>query len=343
MTGERLVANPLAAPVDPRPAPDGPLAFHRSLPGYAATPLVEAPAVAEALGVGRVLVKDESGRLGLPSFKVLGASWATYRALCERAGAEPGVAIDVLRERVAADPPSLACATDGNHGRAVAWMARLLGLEATVFVPAAMVAARRAAIAGEGARVEVVEGSYDDAVERAAATDALVIQDTAWPGYETVPAWVVEGYATIGAEIDVRPDLVAVQIGVGSFAAAIVRRFAPARIVGVEPLRAACALASAQAGRLVQVPGPHDSVMAGLNCGRPSPVAWPVVSRGIEAFCAVSDDRAREAVRLLARAGVRAGESGAAGLAGLLAFRDELAPPADATVLVVNTEGDTAS
>ena len=186
-------------------------------------------------------------------------------------------------------------------------MARLLGLEATVLVPASMLAARREAIAAEGARVEVVDGTYDEAVERAAQLDALVIQDTAWPGYETVPAWVVEGYSTIGAEIDLQPDLVGVQIGVGSFAAAMVRRFAGARIVGVEPVSAACALASIEAGEPAEVPGPHDSVMAGLNCGRVSPVAWPAVSRGIEAFCAIGDDRAREAVALLARDGIDGG------------------------------------
>jgi diaminopropionate ammonia-lyase len=120
----------------------------------------------------------------------------------------------------------------------------------------------------------------------------------------------------------------------------MVRRFAGARIVGVEPVTAACALASVEAGAPVEVPGPHDSVMAGLNCGRVSTVAWPVVSRGIEAFCAVGDDRAHAAVELLARDGITAGESGAAGLAGLLAFRDEL--DLAGTVLVVNTEGDTA-
>jgi diaminopropionate ammonia-lyase len=272
--------------------------------------------------VRRVLVKDESSRLGLPSFKVLGASWAIHRALQEQPGAT-----------------RLACATDGNHGRAVAYMARLLGFEATVLVPASMIDARRTAIAAEGARVEVVDGTYDEAVERVAALDALVIQDTAWPGYETVPAWVVEGYATIGAEIDAEPDVVAVQIGVGSFAAAMVRRFAGARIVGVEPVAAACALASAEAGEPVEAPGPHDSVMAGLNCGRVSPVAWPAVSRGVEAFCSVADERAREAVALLACDGVTAGESGAARLAGLLAFGDELG--LDGTVLVINTEGDT--
>jgi diaminopropionate ammonia-lyase len=321
---ERLVANPLARPLDRAPVAEA-LAFHRSLPGYAPTPLVDARAAADALGVARVWVKDESSRLGLPAFKILGASWAIHRALEERG-----------------DRPPLACATDGNHGRAVARVARKRGLDVTVFVPAGMIAARREAIAAEGARVEVVEGSYDEAVERAAQTGALVVQDTGWPGYEQIPRWIVEGYGTIGAEIDVEPDVVALQVGVGSFAAAMVRRFAGARIVGVEPVAAACALASIEAGGPVEVPGPHESVMAGLNCGRVSSVAWPVISRGIEAFATVSDERAREAVELLARDGVGAGESGAAGLAGLLAFRDELRLRADDVVLVVNTEGDTA-
>ena len=323
---DRLVANRLAAPQAPSPSPGDAFAFHRSLPGYAPTPLIEAPAAARALGVARVLVKDESSRFGLPSFKVLGASWATHRELAERPA------------------DRLVCATDGNHGRAVAWMARQLGLQATVFVPAHMIALRRAAIAAEGADVQVVDGTYDEAVERAAALASpgvAVIQDTAWPGYETVPRWVIEGYSTIGAEIAVEPDVVAVQIGVGSFAAAMVRRFAPARMIGIEPATAACALASIEAGEPTEVPGPHESVMAGLNCGRVSPVAWPIISTGIEAFAAIEDDHAHAAVALLARDGVTAGESGAAGLGGLLAFRDELTLPADGTVLVVNTEGPT--
>jgi diaminopropionate ammonia-lyase len=335
---ERLVRNPRAtAPARSEPAAAAdPLAFHRSLPGYAPTPLVEARSAAAALGVARVLVKDESNRFGLPAFKVLGASWAAYRALRERDGERPAA----LRERLGGRP-RLACATEGNHGRAVAWTARLLGLPARVLVPADTVAARREGIAGEGAQVEVVDGSYDDAVERAAALagpDTLVIQDT---GDGEVPRWVIDGYATIGAEIDVRPDVVAVQIGVGSFAAAIVRSFAGARLIGVEPVAAACALASAEAGERVEVPGPHDSVMVGLSSGRPSPVAWPVLAAGIETFAAIADERAHAAVELLAREGIVAGESGAAGLAGLLAFRDRLALPADATVLVINTEGRT--
>ena len=322
---ERLVRNPLAGPVDLGPPPAGPLAFHRTLPGYAPTPLVEAPAAAAALGVRRVMVKDESSRLGLPSFKVLGASWAIHRALQERP-----------------ETSTLACATDGNHGRAVARMARLLGLEATVLVPASMLAARREAIAAEGARVEVVDGTYDEAVERAAQLDALVIQDTAWPGYETVPAWVVEGYSTIGAEIDLQPDLVGVQIGVGSFAAAMVRRFAGARIVGVEPVSAACALASIEAGEPAEVPGPHDSVMAGLNCGRVSPVA---LAGGEPRDRGVLRDRRRPRARGGGAAGARRdrrpARAGRPASPACWRSATSSALPADATVLVVNTEGDT--
>jgi diaminopropionate ammonia-lyase len=321
---DRLVANPLAAGLERWPPPREPLAFHRSLPGYRPSPLVEAPTAARELRVERVLVKDESDRFGLPSFKVLGASYAIHRAVAERR--------DV----------TLVCATDGNHGRAVAWMARRLGVAATVFVPEDMVEARRAAIAGEGARVQVVRGTYDDAVEAAAALEGpgtLTIQDTGWPGYETIPRWVIDGYSTIGAEIDAEPDVAAVQIGVGSFAAAMVRRFAGARIIGVEPEDACCALASLEVGAPVPVGGPHDSVMAGLNCGQVNPVAWPILQRGIEAFAAIEDRWAFEAVDLLAADGITAGESGAAGLAGLLAFRDQLS--LRGTVLVVNTEGAT--
>jgi diaminopropionate ammonia-lyase len=164
-------------------------AFHRSLPGYAPTPLVPVPEVATELRVGRVLVKDESSRLGMPAFKVLGASWACRQVLEHR----PGV--------------MLVTATDGNHGRAVARMAAHFGVEATVFVPNLMLRETAARIAEEGAKVVWVDGSYDAAVRRAAEfaheqPDRALVQDTAWDGYERVPAWIVEGYQTLLEEVD---------------------------------------------------------------------------------------------------------------------------------------------
>jgi diaminopropionate ammonia-lyase len=343
------------------------LAFHRTLPGYAPTPLISAPGVASALGVGQVWVKDESSRLGLPAYKILGASWATYRALDERYG--PFSLGETLAELAARLRPllplTLVAATDGNHGRAVACMARWLELDAHILVPQDMTPARRQAIESEGAYVTVVDGSYDDAVETSArlADDVhLVISDTAWEGYERIPQWVIDGYATIYAEIDEQldalgarqPGIVAAQMGVGALAASAVRHYRAqgrsTHVLGVEPTRAACVLHSMEAGWLVDVPGPHDSIMAGLNCGRPSPVAWPYVSGGISLFMAVPDARAEEAMRLLADDGVVSGESGAAGLAGCLEalgaahardYRTLLGVDETSSVLIISTEGAT--
>jgi diaminopropionate ammonia-lyase len=336
----RTLVNEDAREVLGGPTPErAPLAFHRRLPGYVETPLVNAPGIAEALGVGKVCVKDESARLGLPAFKILGASWAVYKALEERL---PGGAfgdwetVEELKEQLESlRPLDLVAATDGNHGRALARVARLLELGARIFVPGDMAAARREAIAGEGAEVVVVEGTYDEAVERSyeeAGECSLVVSDMSWPGYERIPSWVIEGYSTMLWEIDdelerrgeAGPDLVVVQVGVGAFAAAVTRHFrVPQRsrhpkLLGVEPAGAACLLESVAAGRIVSVPGPHDSIMAGLNCGRPSLVAWPSVSRGIDVLVAVDDEPAREAMRLTAASGIVSGETGAAGLGGLL-------------------------
>jgi len=312
----------------------GPRAFHRRLPGYAPTPLHDVPALATPLGLGRVSVKDESSRLGLPSFKILGASYATYRLLTTRLGSEPEWR-DVEELRAALAPLgalTLVAATDGNHGRAVARMAALLGYGAHIFVPLGTATARIDAIASEGATVTVVDGTYDDAVTASAARasdDVLVVSDTSWPGYTEVPRWVIDGYATIFSEVDEQlaaagvapPDVVAVPMGVGALAAAAVEH-APtgAAIVAVEPVDAACGLASAAAGHPVEVPGPHRSIMAGLNCGNVSIVAWPVIERGVDAFVTVTDGAAEDAMRELARAGIVAGETGAAALAGLHAL-----------------------
>ena len=246
-----------------------PLAFHQRLDGYVPTPLRHAPELARTLRVGQVLLKDESSRLGLPAFKILGASWAIYRALESRIGdtLEPWQTIADLAQRLAPlRPMTLAAATDGNHGRAVAHMAALLGFDARIYVPAGTAQARIDAIASEGATVEVVDGTYDDAVARStrdADDRCLVISDTSWPGYEEVPRWVIDGYSTILWEIDDElarrggkdPQLVIVQIGVGALAAAVVNHYRqPGRdpnlaILSVEPTRAACMQASIEAGR----------------------------------------------------------------------------------------------
>jgi diaminopropionate ammonia-lyase len=361
----RLLINRDAGPLPAAARPGSEVqAFHRRLPGYAPTPLRSLPSVAAAVGVERVLAKDESSRLGLPAFKILGASWATYRLLCDRLGGPPAWSSPAdLAAVVAArlGPLRLVAATDGNHGRAVARMAQLLGLDATILVPEGTAAARIDGIAGEGAEVVVVPGSYDDAVQMSAglAADderAVVVSDTSWPGYEDTPRRVIEGYATIFAEIDAADpgpiDLVAVPLGVGALGAAAGTWWRAGRepgdgpaLVGVEPTSAACVLAAVEAGHVVEVPGPHDSIMAGLNCGLASPLALPTVAATFDAFMAVDDDRCRRAVRTMAEAGMDVGETGAASLAGLQALveehRREFPLPPQATVLLLATEGVT--
>ncbi|MGI8664091.1 MAG: diaminopropionate ammonia-lyase [Acidimicrobiales bacterium] len=358
MAAAEIFANPMKHLVSRRGArgPD-PLAFHRRLPGYAPTPLVAAPDLAQELGLRRLWVKVESSRLGLPAFKMLGASWATYRALCDRLGAEPEwTTLDDLR--VALVPLGLlrlVAATDGNHGRAVARTAKLLGYGAGIYVPEGTAAARIEAIESEGASVTVVAGSYDDAVAlsaKAAAADVLVISDTSWEGYTEVPRWVIDGYSTIFAELDKQldgatPDVAFAQMGVGALAAAVVDRYeSSTSIVAVEPLSAACGLRSAEAGEPTHVPGPHDSIMAGLNCGNVSVLAWPTLAAGVDAFVAVDDAAAERAVRDLDGIDIVAGETGGAGLAGLRALV-EAGPSAGGVdlagkaVLTICTEGAT--
>jgi len=351
-------------PAGPAPV-RAPLEFHRRLPGYEASPLLDTPSLAADLEVGRVWVKDESSRLGLPSFKILGASWGVYRALEKHVGGfEEWTHFDEVAAQLAPHRPlTLAAATDGNHGRAVARMAKLLDLSARIFVPAGTATARIEGIESEGASCEVVDGSYDEAVARSAreaGERCLVISDTSWPGYEDVPRWVIEGYSAIFWEIDDQlsergddaPDLVVIQIGVGALAAAAVRHFrsglrSSSRMVGVEPEVSACVLASMEAGRIVTIPGPHDSIMVGLNCGTPSVVAWPLVSSGYDAYIALADERARAGMRALAKAGVVSGETGAAGVACLLELLDHseartrLGIDRTTTALVLSTEGAT--
>ena len=345
-------------------SPTGPLAFHRALPGYTPTPLRRLPALARRAGAATVLLKDESERLGMPAFKILGASWAIASLLAERLG-ERGQPSDLaaMRERLGGSPPIVA-ATDGNHGRAVARVARLLALPARIFLPAGAAPARLAAIAGEGAAVVEVDGSYDEAVAEAATWaehhGGLLVQDTGFAGYETVPDRVAEGYATLFAETaeqlaaadEPPPDLFLVQVGVGALAQAAVRhwrqpgRSHTPRVVGVEPEGADCVRAALAAGRIVTLPGRQHSLMAGLNCGTASTTAWPWMRRGLHGIVTVQDTRAEEAMRALAAEGVVAGETGAAGAAGLLELAAagqlaEAAGVAEPRVMLLSTEGAT--
>jgi diaminopropionate ammonia-lyase len=323
------------------------------------------PSVARSLGLAGVVVKDETERLGLPSFKMLGASWAAYRALCERLGTEPQWdRVDQLPDVFASlRPLTLTTATDGNHGRAVARFASLAGLRAHIVVPAGTAEARIEAIRLEGATVELISGSYEDAVRRAAAADPrtnLVVSDTSWEGYERIPGWVIDGYDTIFLEIEQQlhdagvriPDVVVVPIGVGALGAAAAafaeRVWHDGRpvLLGVEPVTAASMLVSAAAGEITEVPGPHTSIMAGLNCGLPSKLAFPRVRDRFSAFVAIADTRAEAAMVTLAGEGIVAGETGAAALGGLAAALDldergMLGLGMGATVLLLVTEGAT--
>jgi len=333
--------------------------FHASLPEYKPTALHSLPGLARELGVGGIVVKDESQRFGLNAFKVLGASWAAHRFF----------------ERNGGGADTLASATDGNHGRAVAWAARQARKRAVIYVPRHTVPARIGAIRAEGAEVVVVDGTFDDAVRRAdeesRANHWQVFSDTAYPGYMEIPAWIMEGYSTMFAEIDAQfaelrsrpPDVVMVQAGVGGLAGAAVRHFLGAErehrpaLVSVQSSQADGLVESASSsdGEPHATRGNQETMMAGLACGMPSLVAWPILKRGVTLFISVEDRFAAEAMRRLYFPAVGdpriiSGEAGAAGLAGLMALcgaaefadaRTRLGISHNTSVLVLNSEGDT--
>ncbi|ASK66216.1 PLP-dependent lyase/thiolase [Brachybacterium avium] len=316
---------------------------------------MELPELARELGVGAVVAKDESTRLGLPAFKALGASWAVHRAL-QTAGRRPGAEV--------------VTATDGNHGRAVAHFARAAGRPARIMVPAGGVhPSAIAAIRAEGAEVVEVDGSYDQTVRAAAdyasEHDGVLVQDTAWDGYEEVPGWIVEGYATLFSEIDTQlrdagrgsPDLLLVPTGVGSLLQAALAhhrcrsRSGSTAVVSVEPDAAACIGPSLVAGRPVTVET-GTTILSGLNCGTPSSLAWPLIRGGLDAAVTVSDQGAIDAAHGLAALGVEAGPCGAASLAGARevltghegqARRRHLGLGPDSVVVLLITEGAAAN
>jgi diaminopropionate ammonia-lyase len=306
----RVFVNPgLRTSAVPAPCTDA-IGFHATLPGYRPTPLRPLAGLAAELGLGAVALKDESDRLGLPAFKVLGASWAVERALRERPGTR-----------------MLVAASAGNHGRAVARVAALRGLGCRIYLPAHSAAARREAIAAEGAEVVVTAATYEEAVTRAAAAGrepgAIELADVG----ESGPAhWVIDGYQTLFAEITAEGDcdVLIVPVGVGSLAAAAARFGAHAgvAIVGVEPATAACLTASLAAGAPTPIANPGTS-MAGLDCAEISATAWPSLRDGIAGMVTVTDAEAHAAMRELAASGLVIGDCGAAPLAALRALATE--------------------
>lgn len=313
--------------------------FHRSMPRYAPTPLVEVPALADELGIAGVWVKDESNRFGLPAFKVLGASWAVNRAL------GPARTFAELADSVAGRAVTLVTATDGNHGRALAYLARSLGLASRIYIPDGLPDSTLQPIRDDGAAVVETGSTYDDAVRIAAASvraGDVLIQDTSWPGYEDVPRWIVAGYETLFREIDEQlpgaPGLVAVPAGVGSLLQSAIEHYHADRgttIVAVEPTTAACVAASLQAGTPVSVDTSTPTIMAGLNCGTVSAIAWPAIRDRLDAAITVTDDETRAAMHLLHANNITAGPCGAAPLAAL---RTASLPPRTTAVLIC-TEG----
>ena len=312
--------------------------------GYRPTPLLSLPTIASACGVASVLYKDEGRRFGLKSFKALGGGYAVQR-LVERHGTA-GITVT--------------CATDGNHGRAVAWGARRAGIRAVIYVHEGVSEGRAAAIAGFGADVRREGRTYDDSVRASAdaASDHgwYIVSDTSWSGYEDTPKAVMQGYAVLAMEIEaegVRPSHVFVQGGVGGLAASVLsyrwEKFGADRPVMtvVEPDKAACLFASAGAEALTAVGGDLDTVMAGLACGEPSLLAWHILSAGADAFMSIPDAAAVATMRDLAELGIVAGESGVAGLAGFrlaaqdAAMRATLSLDATSRIVVYGTEGAT--
>ena len=335
-------------------------AFHRSLPGYASTPLLPATGLAQRWGVGEVLVKDESARLGLPAFKILGASWAVAHAVPAAVGRRPAGSWEDLQDAADGSGLTLVTATDGNHGRALAHLARLLGLDARIYTPDGVGAPALEAIRAEGAELVEHGGVYDDAVREATASIGereLLVQDTAWDGYEQIPALINEGYATLFAEIDdaldgtaggplTSRDLLVVPTGVGSLLQAALTharsRADGPRVLAVEPVSAACATASLAAGEPVMVPADVVTTMAGLNCGTLSDLAWPAIKDGLDAGIGVTDAETAQAIEDLQADGVRSGPCGAASAAAVTAMLTmpealELGPTS--RVVLVSTEG----
>ena len=353
--------------------------FHSQIPGYQMSPLRGLPNLAYMFGVGGIWTKDESSRLQLNSFKVLGGSFALYRYLQKQLGILGEdtpfsyLASQEVKEKVG--DITFASATDGNHGRGIAWAAKKLGFKCVIYVHSETTIRRIDAIKSNGAKVVIVDGNYDDAV-RQVAIDAeknnwVIISDTSWDNYTEIPTWIMQGYLTLLGEAQeqfsgvgiVKPTHLFIQAGVGALAASVIGFYhalfgqdAPKCIV-VEPENAPCIFESARIndGKPHSVTGSLDTIMAGLACGDPSPIAWEILSEDADAFVKVPDYVAAKGMRMYATPlqgdpFIISGESGAVTLGafasimqeeGLHELKTKLGLDENSQVLFVNTEGNT--
>lgn len=350
--------------------------FHESFPQYAETPLADLKGMAEYLGLDRVCVKDESYRFGLNAFKVLGGSYAIARYIGEETGKDISelpysvLTSQELRERFGT--ATFYSATDGNHGRGVAWAANKLHQKSVIIMPKGSTVTRLNHIKAENAEAWISDVNYDECVRQAAklaekTEHGVMVQDTAWEGYEKIPAWIMEGYGTMadeaGDQYGERPTHIFVQAGVGSLAGAVVGYFAnryrenPPVMVVVEASAADCLYRGAAAGdgEIRIVDGDMETIMAGLACGEPNITSWDILKNHVSCFISLEDCAAARGMRMLAAPlkgdrQVVSGESGAASFAALAAImrkdeykelREKLGLGKDSKVLCFSTEGDT--
>lgn len=341
---------------------------------YAETPLYRLNDLARSLGIADLYIKDEGQRSSLRSFKTLGGAHAAIRLVLDVAEKALGRTVtaaetDSPEVRDVARQITITCATDGNHGRAVAAAATRLGCRSVIYIHKGVSESRAQAIAAQGAEVIRVEGSYDDSVAfttRSAAENGwYVVSDTSWPGYETIPTWVMQGYLPMADELMQQiaaagksATHVFLQAGVGGFAAAVAAHIRsrtgerPPKFIVVEPERAACLFHSSISNRSVRVDESDPTVMGMLECYEPSLLAWKILEKTATAFLTVADDCGLHAMARLATPlgndpAIQGGESGAAGLAGLHACagsaraRELLGLDQNSVVLLINTEGAT--
>ena len=353
--------------------------FHQSFPEYAPTPLVSLSSLADLLGVKSIHVKDESYRFGLNAFKGLGGSFCIGNYVAQKLGMDIAdltyeyLTSPVVKEKLG--ELTFITATDGNHGRGIAWTANRLGQGCVVLMPKGSASERLENIRALGAESWITEVNYDDTVRMAKRladeNGWILVQDTAWEGYEEIPTWIMQGYTTIGSEIveqleETRPTHIFLQAGVGAMAGAMTGFFADyyddevgagPQIVIVEPDKADCIYQTAIAndGQLHIVDGDLDSIMAGLCCGEPCTIGWEVLKSRADAFISMSDEFAARGMRILGNptgsdTRVISGESGAATLGfaasvlmeePLSELKEQLGLNEDSRILCISTEGAT--